>query len=290
MRKGSVLGFSSAALLISAALSAVLLAGLVRIFCQACRADVLGRQRSQEAYTLLRLSQVLEEVGHNIDSHRLTILPIIHPPGTIRYRDGFEHAVAHGALTLRPQRQSQALTSLRLAPRYLLDITRCEEHGNEGTVYACQRFGPAPTSELTRGYVAVSLDGPFEVSAISHSTGRCLQLQIAQTRSMSIDPPGQAALCSARMLIPIRAHTTIYVDQRGQLRYLAHSGQDTLENQPMGGSLLSLTFRLTSSPEGSLPGVEALATFPSKRQSQLTGTVHLARQLHYNLLFNLDRL
>jgi hypothetical protein len=279
-------GFSTFELLISISLSAIILGPLVTLLHQLMISQLSLIKRSEESYQLLKLRGLLRGVLNDLDSHRFFFPPRVHPHGMITFSDGSPNPVMDGAAARRPYAESDAITSFKLDYTRVWRVLHSETEGDELKLLVCpllESSGKDPPE--FHSLLGLSLDGAIELTGEFSARRQCQEIVLHRGKSMvaSQDPPREAL----RLLLPMVDEYTLYVDQTGIVRYLAHAGGRNIENQPLltGVRSLALTLRLLESVR--IYEVEAqISVVHAEALKRLLLRNKISRQESINLLFN----
>ncbi len=233
-----------------------------------------------------RLNEIYGLAFSDLDSHRFAIPPKIHPPGIITLHNGSLHPISFHQGNLRPQASSQALTSMRLAPHTSLLVLHCATQAAETIMEACYRHEIPSNPSENPHFLGLSSIGFSEWHASIDGNGSCLRLRMTNLNGMISSVLASEALCSVHVLIPIEALYSLYLDQTGNLRYLAHRGEETIENQPLIQGLASVTAQAHDLSPVAASMLTIEATISSGNRFALTYMNHLMRTPLDNFLFN----
>lgn len=238
--------------LISLAVSLPLLTALAQQVHNLAHLQVSLALQHDRSNSLARVETALAGAVSIHDSHRFNLPPRVHPTGVVVFPDGTSNRVMQGTQALRPNLDSNAITTLELAVplRYII-----EESSAEGAVLyvtGCRLDLGAPNdNRLYRAYLAVLSNSYAELvtdrpQALSSST--CREFILRSEPSMSTGNTDLNEITEAALLIPIRSHYTLYIDSRHRLRHLGHSGSLNIENQPIVGSVEHLRLTPLANP------------------------------------------
>jgi len=184
-----------------------------------------------------------------LDSHRLPVLPRVHSHGNIRFTNGLRNPIAltHGPTAPNPN--SDAITALELSPSDRLTVLHAST-SSPYQFYACTQ-SRAPLPATVRSYVGLSADGMYElVGQRQVAAPGCWQFTLAEQPSMSVFAPTHSSPALVRVLVPILAQYTLYVNRRNELRYLGHRGAVNDENQPIASDIGDVSFRVVKNMLG----------------------------------------
>ncbi len=230
------------------------------------------------------LRNILADVMQDTDGHRLQILPRVHRQGVLRFFDGSLHPV-NGSRTLGviPDKQSDAFTNVKLHTEASLRVIRAE--GSAFT--ACLIFHPSAVPwNAYRSVIALSADGIFELKVLQNlsGSGGCRLLHLMPVKSMSAARAQSEDLSFLSLLIPIVAHYSYYVSRAGDLRYLSHVGEQTIENQPLLTDFPIIEVRASLAATNQLISLQARALRNRDQIPLIRFTALLSRTAHYNYL------
>ena len=121
-------------------------------------------------------------------------------------------------------------------------VASYEGGSQSGRFVVCPLAADWSEQNQQRSFIGVSLNGIVEmVGRVQGGNGRCRTLTAsAPIRSMLSTTEPVTRLPFVRLVVPISALATLYVDTRGTLRYLSHLGEQTLENQPLADGVHTL--------------------------------------------------
>lgn len=225
---------------------------------------LLTTARRVEIESLHTVKSLVGAAVEHTASHRLPVLPRIHPPGRLTYFDGTPHPLSNHP-TFRPDNESTALSALELNFEASLGVMGLLPAGARRV---CPRWGTKPPTD-TRLFLALSIDGVTPVeSALSRLSedSRCFSLVPNPVMSTVLSSRPEVA-SFATVFVPVIREYTLYLTARGELRYLGHRGTITTENQPILRDLHHLSITERSAPPPLPPVYNATLVFPSGRRS-----------------------
>ena len=280
-------GASLVELIFALAVSSALALSGALLLSTSSRFAVRSYQHAERHHALLRLESMLRYAIEGLDSHRLDLAPRIHTAGWIRFTDGSLSPVMSGSR--RPHATSDALSAAWLLSADSLEVRAVSASAISAYAAACAKYKDSISLAAVRSMVALSVEGLQELklrSALPNGTPGCYALNLERSKSMLVPECSECGLGNIHALIPVQEIFTLYHDRQSQLRYLSHSGDEILENQPLvlGPKLRKIELNLSTAYalhflavrtefEDTLP---ALASFHNT----------LAREAHYNLLLN----
>ncbi|MCI5064175.1 hypothetical protein MRY87_00465 [bacterium] len=230
-------------------------------------------QMTEQAEKIRALGVLFQQIATDLDSHRLPLLPKVHPPGKLLYGDDSPHPLSlrDGARSLHAD--SQVVTALRITPRSWTRVSASHE--------VCRRF-PKEAHLL-----AFTGDLFFEANSFrgAYDENGCAPLVVSvPERSIFFIQPEKAAASRISLITPIRELYSLIVTESRELRYLQHRGTEIIENQP----LITRAPLLTISPQANRRGLQ-LSLVPSfdslDKKIEMSFPVHLERkELHALLL------
>ncbi len=243
-----------------------------------------GKSSYENAYAMLRLQHLLQQVTDDLDSHPFLIFPRVHAAGRISFPDGRPHPVLAGARV--PDAGSDALTAIAL------DLESAQTVLNEEeplSFFACPRFNKRLVKDEYFGFVGISADGMWELHGeVNPHAGRfeCMDLKLRHVPGMSLSvQDGEPA--AIRILVPIVRHYTLYLDEEEQLRYLSHGeGADWRENQPLFKGVRRLRLKTGSALGGAAWCISAEAVLHNGVRRRAASCARFGRSEHFNFLLN----
>ena len=248
-----------------------------RVLQASVRSYTLSRRAYHNAYTLLRVQYLLEKVMDDLDTAPFVPLPMVYPAA--------EAGQGHhpGAL------DSHALTAVAVALNAAHTVLRVQRTSADTLQFtACPRFAAPFDAENYAGYYGLAVDGMYEmIGTASRHAGReecrdfVLQVVGGGTASASADTGAE----TVRLLVPIAARYTLYVDRTEQLRYVGYRGGSVVENQPLCGNVRQLTLAFQP-PQHGVTCIDAALTFHDGRHAQLSACNRLGRFDPLSFLLN----
>ena len=252
------------------------------------QANILKEHENTYKQLLLKskLQETYAQTVSNLDSHRLDIPLIVHSPGIIHLFSGETHPISHHPGNLKPDTDSQALTTIRLNYQNDLQVLNCATFGDSIALEACFRHQvPDNDIDLTH-LLALNTNGISEWTAIPDGNGACRQFLMTNLDGMIATNLSPHAWCSIHVMVPIESLHTLYLDQSENLRLLSHLGTETLENQPLLKGLISITLVASPITPYSITFLELKALTSQSHHINLSFFNHLNRAPLYNYLLN----
>jgi hypothetical protein len=212
----------------------------------------LEKQKDRLENRLRRTEAAFGRAASSVDSSP-ALLPRIHRRGRITYTDGSAHQLLSGAVLRRPLPGSDALSFALAHPTHSLLVHTQTLQGQTSSLYVCLRDRSRTTTRRFRSVLGVSADGVFELRppAQGFTISRpCFRLRLTSTSSLLFSKATQADLARVRLIVPIEAVETLYLDRSKSLRLVRSSGSSTIEHQPLVDGLrrLQISARLTPAP------------------------------------------
>lgn len=236
-------------------------------------------QRAEQGDLLTeRLHSLLTRVMHDVDSHRLSLVPVLHQGGTIRYSDRTPYPLSLNP-AVAPDGESDAITGLELLSHAAQRTTALLwTSGETSEVVACPPRTLPPT---VRSMVGLGVEGLSElrIGTRTRLPSGCARYLLTMEKSVSL--PQSVATDQALILIPVARHYTIYRDRSKRIRYLAHAGSDTVENQPIINNAPRLSFSFGDTvrlPLHSFIKLQAQLHFSEERTISLSYIHNLGRR------------
>ena len=241
------------------ALGSLLIGGLIPALRASINASFAAKRGCLSAITQFRTSARLQQAMDSLDSHRLDIPPRVHRQGRIAFTDGDPNPVVNLRTRNAPHPEADAISSLTLDLPALHDVFSLTGASPGAVFAACPRYGGPFSASSYEGYVGLSADGLLALTgrAAAHP-GRpgCRDFALTPAKSMTISPAPPERILLVRSIVPITAEYTLYLDLQNQLRYLAHSAADNIENQPMLSNLAGLKLELVRLADHGLYAME----------------------------------
>lgn len=282
-------GYSLLEVLPSLALTSVMLLVLLQFSQNHARQYSLEKHKDRLENRLRRTEAALGRAASSVDSSP-ALLPRIHRKGRITYTDGSPHQTLSGAVLRRPLPGTDAISFAVVHPAFSLLVHTHTAQGQANTLYVCLRDRTRTTTRRFRSVLGVSADGVFELRPPGQGFSivrPCFRLRVAATPSLLFPSATQADLARVRLLVPIDAVETLYLDRSKSLRLFRSSGISMLENQPLVDGLrrLRISARLTPSPYRL---AEVSVAFGVERSdlTERTWLSSLARSSFDNFFFN----
>lgn len=201
----------------------------------------------------LRLRGIYSDLLEDLDSHRLPVLPRVHKQGQILFTSGAANPVMQAAHGRRPAAHSDAITGFRLDPLRSQRVIEVSRQGEYFRYVGCRRFNTGFPANSYRSYAGLSVDGIVELTGQSlPHPGRsdCRDFLLLAQDSMSFESRAADYPGNIRLLVPISAHYTWYLDEKQRLRFLSHAGAANIENQPAGKLHGRISLDLVAWPAG----------------------------------------
>jgi len=241
-----------------------------------------------ETYAFLKSAKTISSVMEDLDSHRFPVLPRIHKSGKITFTDGTLNPVTDGnnGSSHTPADASDAITGVKLDLSRTFTVQYCAVEDTFLLIKACLRFPVEFQEEETHGFAALTVDQLFELQGETRGNGACRDFVLQQTKSMIFPPLDEPLSCPIAELVPIKREYTLYVDYKGQLRYLGHAGDKNLENQPILRQVKSLALEGALSPHLPLMNLNARIELFGGRKKTFSFIHMLGRLEHLNFILN----
>jgi hypothetical protein len=236
--------------------------------------------------SLLEIQTLLDRAGLYLDGHRFKLLPKVQPLGMVLFSDGSPNPVMSHPL-FSPNPSSDAMTLMHLSLTEAWRVTDCRVTDQNEAFEACLAYAAQCSLEDVRSFLGVSVDGFYELVGKVSGSDSCRSFVLRAARSMSLPFTNAAPSCSIRLIVPILEHFTLYQDKTLELRYLAHAGDENLENQPLMHGVKTIQFAVTPLLHDSLYSVSASILLASGKEEKLYATPQLGRLPALNLLLNL---
>lgn len=229
-------GFSTLEIIIAMLISMPCIFALGKAVHQSARTLRDYKNLEREIYGTVRMRQLLSEMMNEINLHSFSLLPRIHKGGNIRSTDGQANPVLKGTAAMRPIADSDAITYLRLNISQTLEVLSLSAQSS--SVYVCTRYSGTFNSAMYKSYLLLSPAGFHEssgkISNVTLANGKyCCDIRLKPVHSMIGQNLLNLDLNLTRFIIPIERIYTIYIDRKGNLRHLGHTGLSNIENQPI---------------------------------------------------------
>lgn len=234
----------------------------------------------------LTLEQLLRLLSADQDSHRLSIPPVVHPRGRIRFPDGTLHPISSRTGPERPDGTSSAVTSMRVVMPAALQVSSIGIESARLRVRGCAARFPIDGAGA-RAFIGLSLESfwYFVPSGEPEVHGRCVVLHLSPRTSLLFENPDDGTELSIRLLLPVERFSTLYLDTRGVLRRLNHLAE-RLHHQPILENLSRFVLQTRSDPGTGIMIFRLSAKLVSGRRSVLEATNRLGRLPAHTLLMN----
>ncbi|MCB0320505.1 MAG: hypothetical protein KDD60_06215 [Bdellovibrionales bacterium] len=203
-------------------------------------------QRMNVIANELFIDGILTQNMRRLDLSRSIIAPVIHTNGSILFHDGSPHSLTLREGTIGASPSSDAITFMEYEanPPISLEWTQ----GNKLiTPNLWQIKSPKQLHAI-----AYTGDHIFEVQAqlLPFNASQCeVEIHIPG-RSLVTDQPPSEAVPRIRILIPLKSIHTIYISRTHTLRFVQHSGESDIENQPLREDFTDLHLKLEYDQRG----------------------------------------
>ena len=226
----------------------------------------------------LTVAALLDGVMHDLDSTTLAIPARVHANGQIKNFDGTPNAISLRNDSLAPANDSDAITAYCLLTAQALDVEAIDADGS--SLRACSRYGEYLSIDPLRTVVGLAPHAIWELRVVQkhpRRLARCVTLKLASSASMILPKSNPSDLSWIKTLVPIRRVYTLYVDRNSTLRYLGHSGETNIENQPIITQLPKLNLSFSISPD-KLFSLSAIVNQQARPAYSILATSQLARR------------
>lgn len=190
------------------------------------------------------LQSELSKLVQSYDSSRLADTLKIHKSGDIRIFDGDVHPISRIQSTSRPRSGSDAISSLALDMRGALSIDQ-----NTTPQKACPLWNDGRYDSEAKSFLALTTEAAYQVKVTKIRSAMpkgCQIVRIDPLTSIFTKRVSSREEQVIALLLPIKAEYTLFIDATGQLRMIGHTGNQILENQPLGRGFRSLTIESSS--------------------------------------------
>ncbi len=279
-------GFSTLELVLSLALSSLIVSGTLALFFSLTNFSIEAEIRTEADYGLIRIKEEIAQIIAELDSNRLNITPRLHKAGKIKFTDGSFNPIMSLSPSAAnyPATDADAVTSVAVR---VLEIHKVKDARLSGSHYiflACPRWKKLANPGAIRSFVAFSADGSFELTGGSDSadSSGCRNFSLLQQKSMSLNNSGSPL--NARILIPIERQYTLYVGSDRQLRYLGHAGASNIENQPLLEGVELFQVSLKEKPLV----MSVFVKMMNGKKTELSQSALFAREEAFNFIFNFN--
>ena len=197
-----------------------------------------AKKLKNKTYNTLRIKHLAEEILKNLDSHPFQLLPRVHKSGIITLTNNRLNAITEHIRLLKPSIKSDAISYTHMNLTATQEIISIKQEADTIIVYSCSRYGENLFPADYKSYLLLQPQGFFEASGElirdkQQSERICFHSILRPTESMIAQPLSIQNALTSKFIIPLRAIYTIYVDAGNRLRYLGHSGERNIENQPI---------------------------------------------------------
>lgn len=246
------------------------------------RSLLASRRTREEIDALLTARNYLRLTVERLDLHTFPILPRIQHGAPLRFADGSTLILAR---QFTPSSGSDAISYAVVISRQIMEVVGSPEDLHEPVV-ACLRFhGASPARELE--YIGVNTDHEL-LPLLGHlgpRAGNCYRLALRPTKSALLPPAPQDAR-PPLLLLPLDPVFTLYLTERGGLRYLATKGEEIIEHQPISAPLSAMRISLTPVAEQAIWSLSATLSSPTGSPLSYSSSHLLGRSALDDLLFN----
>lgn len=189
------------------------------------------------------LEKYLEDVVENQNSFRFVKTYKIHPLGKVTFSDNSENIISTHK-TLSPKPNSKAISSAKILFKELMSVKESQNFVDGVSILTCftnQILKQSFSAKDIKSYLAITSDGAVElVGSLVKKDNSCYEGILAKNRSIIFEQP---KFLTIKYLVPIRSISTIYLSKENELRFLGHSGENNIENQPILKDLSGVNFR-----------------------------------------------
>ncbi|MCB0338247.1 MAG: hypothetical protein KDD53_01525 [Bdellovibrionales bacterium] len=206
-----------------------------------------ANQRKLQIMSKVVSASHLEKIAIDLDSHRLNILPRIHPNGVITYSTGALNIVHESRHP--PREGSDAITTASISTKSALRVTKEAGSGLSREYIACTVFPTLFVNKDLNGereFIAVTADGLVEmigkkISIVENSEKqKCYSLNLKAISGMLLEISNDFSKEHPLLLFPITSLYSLYVDSKDTLRFIGHRGDLNIENQPLVSPIRSM--------------------------------------------------
>lgn len=279
-------GFSTLELVLSLALSSLIVSGTLALFFSLTNFSIEAEIRTEADYGLIRIKEEIAQIIAELDSNRLNITPRLHKAGKIKFTDGSFNPIMSLSPSAAnyPATDADAVTSVAVRVLESHKVKDARLSGSHYIFLACPRWKKLANPGAIRSFVAFSADGSFELTGGSDSadSSGCRNFSLLQQKSMSLNNSGSPL--NARILIPIERQYTLYVGSDRQLRYLGHAGASNIENQPLLEGVELFQVSLKEKPLV----MSVFVKMMNGKKTELSQSALFAREEAFNFIFNFN--
>jgi len=243
--------------------------------------DMISKQ-VKDATDQLLLVELLGRAVQALDSHRIPLLPVVHPRGRITFFDGTPVAGLHDASPA-----SDALSYAFIEAKYAQVVESCYQSADGMVLRACLS-GPAPKSfRDVDNLLLLSPEGMALVPGTIRGAGKCRTIFVSGAKSLLTAQLPSPSSCSVRVATPVRSVETLYLTASGTLKLVRYRGANIIERQPIATPNFALRLALGTDPANGLStlNVDFIRENSPPSSSQLSHS--LGRRHFLDLVFNL---
>ena len=283
----TIRGYAIISCITAVALAGALTALLIRDAHSYLRRELNLFDLTNETAREVHLRELVDGIIRDTDSHRLSILPIIHRKGKIMFSDGTQNEISPPSSLNAPDRESDAISVLQLDSSTELRVRRVET-GSSFRFLVCPSTPRPDLRYEERGFIGIGVDSNAYLRGTlsSGGSGGCVYASVHQEANMFLSPVPEDLIRGVRLLIPIVREYTLYLSKKQELRYAGHEGPYNVENQPLCGPVKSMKLLIDRNFEGEGIFLRSEFSFSEKRLLSYASASHLSRTHSLNLLLN----